>query len=803
LASVCEHIFKLDLFFPHLVESASDSYVQHVAIEAADEELDNEFGSPLGAGDTALLNIVERLEEENFDSDSDRYGDIEDGEDTVRHTLGAVNFPAGYRGTGKDESATFSALDPYYGGFASLKARFVHYVDEAATIFLDIVPADGSNILIEADIHSQIWIHKGLVRAFKKLQIEVSTGVLLFPQHLQDTLTIELQQLLTPVEELLENWGDSFDRGETSNSKDSVGERNSDFRNIDAQSRPPPPTPPEGEYNAVQTTGLDKILRQDANFHSPVEEEQGATQETVSIVQPAEKISGSGTHITISRDQTAASNFKRELLLILLSSKLELVVDNEPAASSRPRVPGGPDFPRLGIRNNSLFHPYQSFLNSHPTSAIYHKPSFSPRLETEEATGLQPSRGSVRYIHPKDGYPVLDKERSNITRSAMATSSEENVSMNKLLNRISLLEAENHALKDSQDVRINSEILYFIGAGPKNREGSTAYLDEPTWSVGYHGEVALKAHFPIPDVSGYVKQQHDIAFMVAKFYEPTEQEKEVQQAVRSKTRLPRPQSSSESIRLESESMIEAMEAYVDSRPMFKEQFRSYNVREPIPAPYLFWYYDRSPTAFDGLSESHRDHMIKLTTWIDENYGEMYGRVDTQLQRGFVSYDSVQFLIQPGDAVVVKEKSIDDEVSYTAKIATSSPVSKTPKKPDNLAFEVPWKTRNSEDNTKFTWIWRVDCWTYRYNGSFYRCPIWIDIKIQAKEINEEVSIQDLNAYPLRYTSSGVKSVLEQRGRTFWTCRERRIVSYEDKNGKYGVSINSSSQLDVEADGKAER
>lgn len=234
-------------------------------------------------------------------------------------------------------------------------------------------------------------------------------------------------------------------------------------------------------------------------------------------------------------------------------------------------------------------------------------------------------------------------------------------------------------------------------------------------------------------------------------------------------------------------MIEAMEAFT-SRPKFKEEFPHFDVRAALPAPYLFWYHDRSPEAFEGLNALHRKYMLKLTGWIDENYGEMYLRVEKQLERRVVSYETIEFLFKPGDGIILDTKPEWEGIAPNAEIATSWPLSTTPKQLVDAAAENFW-AKIKDKKKKFTWKWTLECWAYRYDGSFYRSDRYIEINMQADRMDEEVDIHKLNAYPLKYASEETRALLEKRGRTFWSCRERRLVSYEDRKGIYGVCFHS--------------
>ena len=372
---------------------------------------------------------------------------------------------------------------------------------------------------------------------------------------------------------------------------------------------------------------------------------------------------------------------------------------------------------------------------------------------------------------------VLEGLKSNASASNREGTAvpQGDILVDELLGRISSLESN---LRNLREVGIRYETLYFIGRDFRGGN-ATAYLDEPTWAIGLGEEIALRANFPIPDVEGYVRQKQDVAFLIAKFYTSKSQEAEVKKAARDMKPLPSPKPNSETIRLESEEMIESMEAFIADQPTFKEHFPKFNVRQVMSAPYLFWYHFRSPNVFDNLKDHHRAYMLKLTGWIEDNYGETYSRVAKQLERGVVSYESLEYTIKPGDAFI-----ITNGTKVEAQIATSLLISRTPKQ-FGAEADMPWSKKAKETKKKYNWKWTVDCWAWRFDGSFFKQENSIEIQMHADTLDEEVEIHTLNAYPLKYASDETRSLLEQRGRTIWSCRDRRLVSYEDKKGIYGV------------------
>jgi hypothetical protein len=479
-------------------------------------------------------------------------------------------------------------------------------------------------------------------------------------------------------------------------------------------------------------------------------------------------------HITISRDQTTSSDFKKDLLIIL-RGRLHISATSIPgAADSNFEAPKfhKPPFARREVMGEP----------SNPDSArtlaevlrdaagSYLEPSSDKPQSTAELTNIKPAEHTIN--------PVINFMANDNTAVPRESSN-----MNELLGRISCLETENRNLRQCQEVQVRSKTLFFIGNDSK--QPATAYLDEPTWAIGPRGKIVLKANFPIPDVEGYIEQQHEVAFIIAKFYTPTEQQSEVQSALREKRKLPIPVSSSETIRLESQNMIEAMESYIRGKPKFNDDFPDFDVRSPLLAPYLFWYHDRSPDSFENLSELHRKYMLKLTGWINENYGDMYRRVVDQLERKVVSYESVAFLIKSGDVIIVNSTPGQEGGQLKAKVATSWPSSRTAQRAVDSGSGQIWRNNPNDKENKYIWKWGVSCWAYKYDGSFYRHPENIEIKIEAQTLEQETDIRKLNAFPLRYATEETRDLLQKRARTIWSCRYQRLVSYEDKSGTYGV------------------
>lgn len=485
------------------------------------------------------------------------------------------------------------------------------------------------------------------------------------------------------------------------------------------------------------------------------------------------------SHITLSRDQTASSDFRKELLLILRVSSSELETQKQDQQTGVGAVQlSGPEFAAyqeqqrryqdqalafrqaLTQHNNSLQQQKIRLEQIHRTVAL--QKAIDPAMSTVATTKANPSND-------------VPKEPPAHTRSPEPN-------LGDLLHRISRLEAENETLKTDQEVLPSFQTFFFIQEPSKDRRLAitSAYLEEPSWSIGPRGEVGLKAHFPVTNIEGYIQEHRSISFVIAKLYSAAFQIVEVQAAIRNKQALPRPEPFDESIRLQSQDMVEAAEQFFGRQPNFSREFPNFHIRGNIPSPYLFWYQYRCPEPFINLSKVHRHHMELLTGWIDKEYGAMYTRVNDQLEKGVVSVETVPFLVKPGDALIHVNKGV--KLAY---IAASFAARLNPEQSTHSPRPAEYWSQDPDPmKNKLTWSWSVEAWSYKYDGRFYRHSMQQTIKLLVNTSDTEVPIATLELYPARYAPKELRCQLESRGKTYWSCRKQELVAYRDKDGKYG-------------------
>jgi hypothetical protein len=365
--------------------------------------------------------------------------------------------------------------------------------------------------------------------------------------------------------------------------------------------------------------------------------------------------------------------------------------------------------------------------------------------------------------------------------------------------RISKLEATNRNSRNIPGSDDEIEVIHCIVKSPKQ---NTAYVDEPKWAIGPRGETMLKAHYPIHDVEEYLRQNHNMAFSVQKHYNVADQQEEVRKAARNKQKLPALRPTMELMQLESQDMIDAFKAFVNANPFLEREFPEFTTLT-LTAPYLPWFHHRSEATMDGLSKTHSLLMEKLTRWIDDNYGDLYRRVEDQWARGVVSFDSMPFLMRIGEAILVSQKVGHQDQQMRGVVADTYLKSITPGSATNAESRYGKQSSSESSQKEQYWTWEGEVWSYKYDGSFYKEREHIEIEMPAGDIKEETAITDLSAFPMRFADEETRTLLEKRGREFWTCRKRRLVSYNDTSGIYGVRYHLIDEKFPEANILVER
>ncbi|KAF5693478.1 AAA family ATPase [Fusarium globosum] len=479
-------------------------------------------------------------------------------------------------------------------------------------------------------------------------------------------------------------------------------------------------------------------------------------------------------HITISRDQTHASSFNKELLAALDQGEdqwgSDLLIDQ---VTEKKEEEGDLSFTSFPATSNHTLQDY------HMQLMLLDMQNKRRRMMAQQEQDMVPGPSTSAEVAPAQLVPAVLEVEHEAKKDKGPANAEAPVNFIQ----ISQLEQEIQKLRKLQNTLKSTTwlILYKI-------EGEeTTYLAEPSWTLKKEQPLLFRGNEPLADEAGYLKHRLDAAFVVYKHYEPGFQSKDVRKAMADGSTIPVPKPAREVVQPLSEQMIMALDEFVNSRPSFKEKFPGWRSSHPIKSPFLFWYCYRSPGSLEGIEEPHKTQMLLLTEWIDRNYSEMYAEVETKFSEGHVSKTTMPFFIQPGEVLVSKnEKGIQGYIagSWPCKVRSST-----------LSPDYP------NGPPKVTQSWSVDAWSYGYDGKFYHNSTTLYISLEFDEGNPDVSIAQLNILPIRFGNSEFHTKLDRRGRTMWACRKRNLVAYKDttednlsgEGERYMIDFNTYKQL----------
>jgi hypothetical protein len=168
---------------------------------------------------------------------------------------------------------------------------------------------------------------------------------------------------------------------------------------------------------------------------------------------------------------------------------------------------------------------------------------------------------------------------------------------------------------------------------------------------------------------------------------------------------------------------------------------------PLTAPYLGIYHMRSLLKDQALQRPHVERDQKgyaedLVDYVLEAFAHEYKEADHQFSLGIVTKRHFRKLFALEDVIVQM----------------------TDQGPIGLVVS---KIALSENHTL-----RMECWSLEFDGQFYKKKVGVDVSWQSKE--EQVSIDSLQFFPLRFADEALRTRILTRGEQFWQCRDRRLI-----------------------------
>ncbi|KAI4619722.1 hypothetical protein J4E83_005577 [Alternaria metachromatica] len=384
----------------------------------------------------------------------------------------------------------------------------------------------------------------------------------------------------------------------------------------------------------------------------------------------------------------------------------------------------------------------------------------------------------------------------------MARTKQEDSTFREVLDELEALRVENERLRHGTSetfVPSQPAVLAYTGK-VFYKVGQTLYLDEPRWEPAEGSGVVLLANNPIRKIEYYLDQHPEIAFAIYKEYKqtpPSDRSKiETKDGV---YRSPTP--AHEFLSIIADDMLDAVEELVQQIPKFGDYFPYFDPEGQILAPYLFMYYSAPfiPEILPDLDTPSQNLIRQLQSAIEKSYGYEYDSAKLQAEKGRVSRKHLKYLFQPGDVLVRNGTG-----GYVPQACIATDWIERPETTleDSQYEESDYIQRkriprygplaNSESSRKLTtYSWEVPMWYWLFDGAFAKQESRIEITMSLGYEEETVAIRDLNVYPLRYASEDMRLLLEKRGKTFWSLRNRHFVSYirSKEDELYNVRVQS--------------
>ena len=442
-----------------------------------------------------------------------------------------------------------------------------------------------------------------------------------------------------------------------------------------------------------------------------------------------------------------------------------------------------------------------------------------------EATNSTP-KGAVPRIGESNGFND-DTVKTNL-QDVLDGADPSQLDLQKLQEYIELLQVKAREYETVQKEKTPSkfQIIYRIKRtdeihdhdrkDPKTVKKVEKYMpffDHPEWVKGQGTARRIRSNLPLNNFDLYLEKNKDVAFIVYRNFDtdsPSIMAKPGTDGAKSDTATHLPQYSSETIEPVNEDLIEAIENLLRSRQEYTETLRKFFKSYELAAPYLFIYHSRKSLEDfqNNLPLPAKAQISLLLKYVTKEYADEYAAADSLLAQGRISPGLVRYLFKPGDLLVSRVNG-----QYMSYVSTSWPMIHSKKDVSRM------QANSSGNGTRLSLygsheadarmaadkvtihVCKVDAWHWAFDGNFQRIHDKLELELPAIEDGEnatdvkgkvtvatqgkerkprlgERSISDLNVFPMQFASAELVEKCRRRGKTFWKCRTRNYVSYQD-------------------------
>jgi hypothetical protein len=482
-----------------------------------------------------------------------------------------------------------------------------------------------------------------------------------------------------------------------------------------------------------------------------------------------------GIEYTISEDRTAGSGSKKNHLLFALKSKGH---DH----STLPK-PSGRGITRLFGEGRHLPSVVNVASNSEESS------------DTESPMDEEPEK--MELLHPESTLTsIIDLNLGDTVQPEGLTTNDYEKIVRDLAKKVHDLAATNAELRKlvSETKRDTSQVgVQTFYEVIDDDDKTTFYIGEPAWRMA-DDKITLNGCFPVADPDAYLRRKGSIAFVIYKTYDVPQQTSIAKSAIQSNRPIPDPQPFQRSFKIVSDEMMKATKAWFQQYDGFSSIFPDVRFTRRIYAPFIWWYHYRKASRPTGFSDSKLKLVSALIRWIETEYGHLYDKIESQFQRGFVSHNSLQYLVKPGSTIIATTNE-GPEAYEVISIPSVSLVQKAlDLKPNNASIlshsENSENLSSREQRAKHTSAWDIDCRIVQFDGIFEYAYKNVHLVIESEGLDDETDITELSVIPLEYANPDTIARLDRRGRMFWQCRKRKVVSYRKHNDTLTDAVSRS-------------
>ena len=391
-----------------------------------------------------------------------------------------------------------------------------------------------------------------------------------------------------------------------------------------------------------------------------------------------------------------------------------------------------------------------------------------------------------RYQGPLHKRPVSRQEA--LENLPLVHAPKESSKIQDVLEELEALRADNERLRRERDhpnephIPAQPAVLAFTSK-VFHKINRTLYLDEPRWGLAVDGSVVLQANNPIRNDGWYLEQHPEIAFAIYKEY-PEKAPANRKKLETTDGTLRKPEPYYEFLSLIAPEMVEAVDEFVQKVPKFGDYFPFFNPERRIGAPYLFMYYSLpfAATVLPALDVPSQNLVNQLIITLEKSHGYEYDSARLQAKKGKVARHLIRYLIRPGDILV--DDADTESQAYVARGWIEGPEvtleELDDEEPDNINRKrIPRygpHANSAKSRSMVMHSWEVPAWYWKFDGVFEKTEITLTLNMWVGYDEEAVSIKDLTFCPIQYAAEGTRELLQKRGKTFWSLRNKRFVSY---------------------------